>query len=220
MIRVEDIEHMTIKGFLDHAEGLKLYEIAYAASRQGPCLEIGGYCGKSTAYLALACRQNNGVLFSIDHHRGSEEQQPGRQYYDPELFDERLGCIDTFSLFRKTVDDLGLGDTVVPIVATSEAAARMWGTPLSLVFIDGGHSYPSVFTDYSAWMPHVMPGGYLLIHDIFTDPNEGGLAPYTMYRMALASGLFLELDRVRTLGILRRLKTGMVPDEIRNRKDY
>ncbi|MBU0987456.1 MAG: class I SAM-dependent methyltransferase, partial [Proteobacteria bacterium] len=124
-----------VKGFLDAAEGRGLYEFALEASRLGPCLEIGSYCGKSAIYLGTACRENNSILFSIDHHRGSEEQQPGEAYFDPELFDSQPGRVDTFKAFRKNLEAAGLEDTVVPIVCRSDVAARLWATPLGLVFI-------------------------------------------------------------------------------------
>ncbi len=193
-----------VKGFLDEAEGVRLYETALEASKNGPCLEIGSYCGKSTIYLGAACRENSGILFSIDHHRGSEEQQPGEEYYDPELFDEKIGLMDTFRDFRKAIEIAGLFDTVVPIVSRSDVVARLWSTPLSLVFIDGGHSYEAVHTDYTCWAKHLIPGGYLLIHDIFDDPQKGGQAPYQVYGLAKESGLFRELPMTRTLGVLQR----------------
>ena len=195
-----------IKGFLAEDEGECLYETALEASRQGPCLEIGGYCGRSTVYLGAACRANNSILFSVDHHRGSEEQQPGEEYFDPDLFDPSIGRIDTFKEFRKTLEHAGIGDSVVPIVCRSEVAARFWATSLSLVFIDGGHSYESVYTDYRAWSGHVMLEGYLLFHDIFSDPAKGGQAPFRVYNLAKASGLFLEIALVNTLGVLKRVK--------------
>ena len=92
------------KGFLDEDEGRCLYEIALKASLTGPCLEIGSYCGKSTIYIGAACKTNNGILFSIDHHRGSEEQQPGQAYFDPGLFDPKTGRLDSFQEFRKTLE--------------------------------------------------------------------------------------------------------------------
>jgi predicted O-methyltransferase YrrM len=195
-----------IKGFLDKEEGRCLYEMALAASRLGPCLEIGSYCGKSAIYLGSACRENNGILFSIDHHRGSEEQQPGEEYFDPDLFDPQSGLVDTFKEFRKMLEKAGLEDTVVPIVCRSDVAARLWATPLSLVFIDGGHSYQSVFTDYQCWTRHIIPEGYLLIHDIFIDPAQGGQAPYEVYKLARASGLFEALPMIKTLGVLQRIR--------------
>jgi len=194
-----------IKGFLDPQEGRCLYDIALAAGKRGPCLEIGSYCGKSTVYIGTACRENNSILFSVDHHRGSEEQQPGEAYFDPALVDRNTGRVDTFEFFRKTIEMAGLDETVVAMVCRSDVAARMWGTPLSLVFIDGGHSYRDALGDYQAWTPHLKPEGYLLIHDIFRDPAKGGQAPYQVYCLALASGRFKELPRVNTLGVLQRI---------------
>ena len=192
------------KGFMDPDEGQALYETAKTASQHGPCLEIGSYCGKSAVYLGVACQENNETLFSVDHHRGSEEQQPGEEYFDPDLFDPATQMVDTFREFRKTLDLAGLEDTVVPLVCRSYAAARSWATRLSLVFIDGGHTSEAAETDYQCWVGHLTPGGYLLIHDIFPDPAQGGQAPYQIYQKALASGHFQEIRRVKTLGILRK----------------
>jgi predicted O-methyltransferase YrrM len=214
------VESFDVKGFLDPGEGMGLYDLALEASRIGPCLEIGGYCGKSTLYLGLACRKTGSILYSVDHHRGSEEQQPGQEYYDPDLYDEAEGRVDTFRFFRRTIEQADLIDTVVPIVASSSLAARMWSTPLALVFIDGGHSYAAALTDYSSWSPHLLPGGILAIHDIFIDPAKGGQAPYYVYKLALASGLYSERPMIKTLGVLRRLKTGEVPEEIRLKRDW
>lgn len=192
------------KGFLDAEEGRYLYELALEASLLGPCLEIGSYCGKSTIYLGSACRENGAILFSIDHHRGSEEQQPGAPYFDPELFDPSSCRVDTFPYFRRTIERGGLEDTVVPIVCCSGVAARSWRTPLSLVFIDGAHCYEDVLMDYEAWSKHIVPGGYLLFHDIFPDPSQGGQGPWEVYKVALGSGLFDEQRMVKSLGVLRR----------------
>ena len=171
----------------------------------GPCLEIGSYCGKSAVYLGAACKKCNSILFSIDHHRGSEEQQPGEEYFDPDLFDPASGLIDTLRDFRKTLASTGLEEVVVPLVCRSETAARRWATPLSLVFIDGGHALETVRTDYNVWSGHIMAGGYLMIHDIFPDPANGGQAPVQIYNQALASGLFREVNMVKTLGVLQRI---------------
>lgn len=192
------------KGFLDVAEGLKLYEIAQEAGRLGPGLEIGSYCGKSALYLGAGLRESGSVLFSIDHHRGSEEHQPGAEYCDNDLIDPATGRVDTFRFFRQTLSWGDLEQTVIPIVSPSIIVARQWATPLSLVFIDGGHSLAAAKADYQAWADHIVPGGFLLIHDIFESPAEGGQAPRQVYEMALASGLFLAADKVQTLGILKR----------------
>ncbi len=192
------------KGFLDEAEGMTLYAIAREAGQLGPGLEIGSYCGKSALYLGAGLQSTGSVLFSIDHHRGSEEQQPGEEYCDPDLIDPGTGRIDTFDFFRQAMESGGLEDTVIPIVSPSAVAARQWATPLSLVFIDGGHSLETARADYEAWSKHIVPGGYLLIHDIFMDPSEGGQAPRQVYEMALESGLYDQLGREQTLGVLKR----------------
>ncbi len=194
-----------VKGFLAEEEGRTLYELALAQSRLGPCLEIGSYCGLSTLYLGLGVRKNRGVLFAVDHHQGSEEHQPGEEYHDSELMDPCTGALNSFPEFQKTIRRAGLEDTVVPIVASSALTARHWATPLALVFIDGGHSPAAALSDYRAWAPQLMPGGVLAVHDLFPDPSQGGQAPYTIYSMALASGLFEEIQQVNTLGILKRL---------------
>jgi hypothetical protein len=194
-----------VKGFLEPEEGLRLYELACEVSRFAPCLEIGSYCGKSAIYLGAACQKNGMILFSIDHHRGSEEQQPGELYFDPELFDPFYFRTDTLKHFRKTLMMADLENNVVPLVTSSEIAARHWSIPLSLVFIDGGHAYPTVLSDYTCWHRHILPGGYLLFHDIYADPADGGQAPYDVYQNALSSGRFRPLPMTGSLGILQRL---------------
>lgn len=195
-----------VKGFLDEREANRLYQLALEAGKHGPCLEIGSYCGKSSVYLGTACKENATVLFSIDHHRGSEEQQPGEEYFDPDLLDRETGRIDTLKHFRKTIDDFDLDDIVIPMIGRSATIGRVWATPLSLIFIDGGHAYETVLSDYETWAEKVMPGGYLLFHDIFPDPSKGGQAPYLVYQKAVASGLYEEMPMCESLGILIRKK--------------
>ena len=197
-----DIE--SIKGFLDPKEGAALYDYCLAAAKIGPCLEIGSYCGKSTVYLGAACKHANRTLFALDHHRGSEEHQPGEFYHDPELYDESCGLMDSFRAFRQAMRLAKLEEFVVPLVAPSAVVARDWQTPLGMVFIDGGHSLLAAMTDYECWSPHVSDSGILAIHDIFPDPEDGGQAPYTIWKKALESDLFEDLGIVGTLGILRR----------------
>lgn len=199
------IDPETVKGFLDPAEGARLYELAAQSAELGPCLEVGSYCGKSTVYLATAAALAGAQVFAIDHHRGSEEHQLGEAYHDGSLFDERAQKMDTFPEFRRTLDRAGLSDVVVPIVAGTRLAGRNWHTPLGMVFIDGGHSEEAALTDYRTWAPHILPGGVLAIHDVFPDPADGGRAPYNIYQLALASGLFEALPMVKTLGALQRL---------------
>lgn len=193
-------------GFMPTDEGLALYEAALGAPA-GPFLEIGSYCGKSAVYLGAAARERGTVLYSLDHHRGSEEHQPGEEHHDPRFIDAS-GRVDTFPSFRRTVEDAGLTDVVVAVVADSGVAARGWATPLAFLFVDGGHSQAAADADYDGWSPHVMPGGRLAIHDVFEDPADGGRPPYEIYRRAIGSGDFGEVSRTGSLRVLDRTGVG------------
>ncbi|MFI1965296.1 class I SAM-dependent methyltransferase [Streptomyces pathocidini] len=201
------------KGFMPEEEGLALYGAAReAAHRLGlPLLEVGSYCGRSTILLADAAREAGTVAVTVDHHRGSEEQQPGWEYHDPELVDQAPGVqrIDTLPTFRRTLHTAGLEAHVVAVVGRSPQVAALWNTPLSLVFIDGGHTDEHATGDYEGWAPHVAPGGLLVIHDVFPDPADGGQAPYRVHRRALASGAFAEVSATRSLRVLRRTGDGV-----------
>jgi predicted O-methyltransferase YrrM len=175
------------RGFMPDDEGLALYRAAMAAP-EGPLLEIGTYCGKSAVYLGAAARRKGTVLFTVDHHRGSEENQPGWEYHDPSLVDPRVDKIDTLPFARATIHDAGLEDTVVMVVGPSVLVAAHWRTPLAFCFIDGGHGDEVVRADYEAWAPWVAPGGLLAFHDVFERPEDGGQAPYRVWLRAVAEG--------------------------------
>ncbi|MCX5848991.1 MAG: class I SAM-dependent methyltransferase [Deltaproteobacteria bacterium] len=205
-MKINKIKIDKVKGFLDECEANCLYNMALKAGKNGPCLEIGSYCGKSSVYLGMACKENSTVLFSIDHHGGSEEQQPGQEYFDPDLLDKETGTIDTLKHFRKTITDFDLEGTVIPVIGRSATIGLVWKTPLSLIFIDGSHTYESVLSDYEIWAKNLIFGGYLLFHDIFSDPAKGGQAPYIVYKKAVASGIYEEMPMCESLGILIRKK--------------
>ena len=194
-----------VKGFLAKEEGESLYTFAKRYSSRGPCLEIGSYCGKSALYLGAAVKENNQLLYSIDHHRGSEEQQPGEEFFDPDLLDESGKAINTLPFFLDTIDKAGLKDIVIPIVSTSIEASRDWIKPLAMVFIDGGHSEKAANDDYDAWYPHIISGGLLAIHDVFPNPEDGGRPPFNIYKKAKKSSLFKELDMIGSLAFLEKL---------------
>ncbi len=198
------------KGFMPLDEGLALYAAAVRAAAPGlPLLEVGTYCGRSTILLADAARAAGTVAVTVDHHRGSEEQQPGWEYHDPEVVDPEVGRMDTLPAFRRTLHRAGLEDHVIAMVGRSPQVAAVWGKPVGLVFIDGGHTDEHASADYEGWAPHVAPGGLLVIHDVFPDPADGGRAPYRIYRRALASGAFTEVSATRSLRVLRRTAAAM-----------
>ena len=199
------IDPNAIKGFLLETEGESLYLAAKNYSKKGACLEIGSYCGKSALYLGSAAQENNQLLYSIDHHKGSEEQQPGEEFFDPDLLDETGKNINTLPFFLDTIDKAGLKEIVIPIVSTSVEASKVWTKPLAMVFIDGGHSEKAAQEDYDAWNPHIIPGGLLAIHDVFPNPEDGGRPPFNIYTKAKESGLFKEVDMIGSLALLEKL---------------
>ncbi|MDQ3962490.1 MAG: class I SAM-dependent methyltransferase [Actinomycetota bacterium] len=193
----------TTPGFLPDDEGIALYHAGLRGAEIGPLLEIGSYCGKSAIYLGAAARECEQVLYSIDHHRGSEENQPGEEFFDARFVDAD-GRVDTLPVFRRTIEDAGLQGSVVGIVGVSEVVASRWSTPLGLVFIDGGHSAKAAHADYDGWTPHLLSGGVLAIHDVFPDPKDGGRHPFEIYERALESGRFEELSATGSLRVLQR----------------
>jgi predicted O-methyltransferase YrrM len=201
------------KGFMPRHEGLALYAAAVRATALGlPLLEVGTYCGRSTLLLADAARGAGNpdvVAVTVDHHRGSEEQQPGWEYHDPEVVDPEVARMDTLPTFRRTLYRAGLEDHVVAVVGRSPQVARLWSAPLGLVFVDGGHTDEHAGADYEGWAPHLAEGGLLVIHDVFPDPADGGQPPYRIYRRALASGAFTEDSATDSLRVLRRTGPGL-----------
>ncbi len=192
------------KGFMPDDEGLALHRLALERLPHGPALEVGTYCGKSAVYLGSAAREVGGTVFTVDHHRGSEENQAGWEHHDASLVDGESGRMDTLPTFRRTIERAGLENHVVAIVGQSLVVSAHWHTPLSLLFIDGGHGEKPAHDDYEGWARWVDADGLLAIHDVFPDPADGGRPPYEIYVRALASGSFEEREAVGSLRVLRR----------------
>jgi len=191
------------KGFMPEDEGLALHEAGLAGGAVGPLLEVGTYCGKSAVYLGAAARAAGTVLFTIDHHRGSEENQAGWEHHDASVIDPRTGRMDTLPFFRRTIERAGLEDDVVAVIGTSVTVARVWRIPVAFLFIDGGHAEDVAMADYARWSGFVAPGGVLAIHDVFEDPADGGQAPFHVWQRAVADG-FTPTSTTGSLRVLRR----------------
>ena len=196
------------RGFMPPDEGRALHHHALDVAVDGPFLEVGSYCGKSAVYLGAAAESRGRLLFALDHHRGSEENQPGWEWHEPDLVDPTTGNIDPLPHFRRTIGEAGLEETVVALVGDSPRVAEAWSTPLSLLFIDGGHGAEPAHRDYEGWVPRLAVGGTLLIHDVFPDPVDGGRPPYEIWCRAVGSGAFDEVDAVGSLRVLRRTAEG------------
>ncbi len=198
----------TVKGFMPRDEGLALYESARALgerAHRGTWLEVGAWCGKSAVYLGAAAEASGCVLYSLDHHHGSEENQEGWEHFDAALVDPVDGRLNTLPNWQRTVSAAGLESTVIGLVGPSIVIAAHFGQPLELLFIDGGHARDVAWADYEAWSPKVALGGLLLIHDVFADPKDGGQAPYEIYRQALSSEMFEERSAEGSLRVLSRV---------------
>jgi predicted O-methyltransferase YrrM len=199
------LEHATAaKGFMPLDEGDFLYRTAVERLGAGPALEIGTYCGKSAIYLGAAAEAVDSTVFTLDHHRGSEENQAGWEHHDPTVVDPEIGLMDTLPTFRRTVQRAGLEHRVVAVVGDSPTVARYWQTPVALLFIDGGHSEEPAQADYSGFAPWVQPGGVLVIHDVFERSEDGGQAPFHVWERAVASGSFTPVDTVGSMRVLER----------------
>ena len=193
-----------VKGFMPEDEGALLHRKALEQLPHGPVLEIGSYCGKSAVWLGAAAREVGGTVFTVDHHRGSEENQAGWEHHDPDLVDPGTGRMDTLPHLRRTLAAAALEEHVVAVVGDSATVARHWRTPLSLLFVDGGHGHDPAHADYDGWARWVQPGGLLVVHDVFPDPADGGRPPYEIYLRALDDG-FEDVDVVGSMRALRRV---------------
>lgn len=193
----------TARGFMPPQEGLALYVAALQCPAQGPIVEVGSYCAKSSLYLGAAAVQRGSTVFCVDHHRGSQEMQAGWQWHEPDLVDPASGLIDSLPTFRRTVYEAGLEAVTIAVVGQSTLVAEAFG-PAAFVFIDGGHGADVAHGDYEAWAHKVLPSGRLVIHDVFSDPADGGRPPYEIYRRALDSEQFVEVSEAGSLRVLER----------------
>lgn len=193
-----------VAGFMPADEGRALYDAAMRYLDGGVAVEIGTYCGKSTVMLGAAAATTGSVLYTVDHHHGSEEHQAGWEFHDTTMVDPVSGRLDTLPAFRRTLDAAGLDDTIVAVVGKSPVVARGWRMPLQLLFIDGGHSETAAQQDLEGWAKWVAAGGALVIHDVFPDPRDGGRPPYNIYCRALESGHFTEVGAMGSLRVLER----------------
>jgi predicted O-methyltransferase YrrM len=196
------------KGFMPADEGDALWDAAVSAAGvvpDAPFLEVGSYCGRSTVWLGDAAERTGRVLFAVDHHRGSEENQAGWEHHDTEVIDQRSGKMDTLPFFRSAIHDADLEASVIAVVGRSPLVAGVWTSPLAFLFIDGGHGREPARQDFAGWTPHVATGGTLAIHDVFPDPADGGRPPYEeIYLPAIESGNFVETSVTGSLRILTR----------------
>lgn len=164
-----------IEGWLKDDEIELLATICYtkAQTKKAPVLvEIGSYCGKATAVMALAAKEINkkARVFAIDDFTG------------------RLGAEDlkiisyppSFQKFQQTLQQTEISDEVIVIqntpclVNSREEIGKLIidysnAHDVDVLLIDGLHDYANVARDFYNYESHLIPGSILLFHDYATE---------------------------------------------------
>ena len=200
---ITEIRELTRKvdGLITDKEMELLYTLAKNC-RGGVIVEIGSWKGKSTICLAKGAKDGNGVkVYAIDPHTGSSEHKEGGKN------------IWTFEEFKKNIEDAEVSDIVVPIVKTSEEAARDFKEPVALLFIDGAHEYEYVKLDYDLWFPKLAEHGIIAFHDTI-----GWLGP-----KQVVNDLVHKSKRIKSRGFIdsiwfgEKVRQNTLIDRIKNR---
>ena len=132
-----------VPGWLGDEEALALYQAARTCTGRGAIVEIGSWRGRSTICLALGSKDGPGVpVVAIDRHTDK-----------------------TFVDFQENIRRAGIADLVRPIRATSDEAFTEFDEPIELIFIDASHKYDDVRRDFDQWVPLVVEGGTVAMHD-------------------------------------------------------
>ena len=155
----QDIDRILddVDGWLGPEEGRLLYDLAASADPMGVIVEIGSWHGRSTIWLAAgALAGRHAQVVAIDPHAGTEL---------------RADSATTEHILRKNLSDAGVDDAVDVVVATSSDVAATWSQPVSLLWIDGDHSYESVKQDFDLWEPFLLPDAAVALHDTFVWPG-------------------------------------------------
>lgn len=179
----------SIKGVLYDLECLKLQSIAKES--EYPIVNIGTYCGKSTAFLASGTKQK---VYAIDlwDLRAVD--------YKPTENDKRRGYHQraSYGAFVANMRKYGLTN-VIPVKGDSREISKVWNMPLGALFIDGDHRFDWVKSDYDLFGKFIVPGGYLALHDIVI-----GHVQRLVDEVIAPSGLWTDIEIVETLWVARR----------------
>ncbi|HYP04783.1 MAG TPA: class I SAM-dependent methyltransferase [Bryobacteraceae bacterium] len=144
-----------VPGYLGEREFGALMMLFAGATGDGVAVEIGSFKGKSTTGLAtLAKHYSLGQVISIDPHNA------------PSVTDPILGATGTsFDEFKRALRNAGVEDQVEAHRAKSGDVAKNWNRPIRFLWIDGDHTYEGAKLDFDLFMPFVVPGGIVAIHD-------------------------------------------------------
>ena len=197
---------LSVKGFMPEAEGALLHETAVATMRGGPALEIGTYCGKSAIWLGAAARATGSTVFTLDHHRGSEENQVGWEHHDAELVDPEFGQMDSLPTFRKHDRARRARGRGGRHRRSLHSPSRATGAlPCRCCSSTGATPRCTRRTTTPASPAGSAPDGALVIHDVFERAEDGGgQAPYHVWKSAVDSRTFTPVKTVGSMRVLIR----------------
>jgi MMP 1-O-methyltransferase len=191
-----------INGWLTDAEKEFLYNAAKHCTGKGVIVEIGSWKGKSTICLAKGSKAGNNVkVYAIDPHTGSSRYR------------EKYGDVWSFEEFKENIRRAGVEDIVIPIVKTSENAARDWdGKPVELLWIDGAHEYEMVKLDFDLWSPYLIEGGIIAFHDTIGWPGSKKVVKENIYK----SHNFANVGFIGSLTYARKVRANSLAQRLRN----
>jgi predicted O-methyltransferase YrrM len=183
---------------LTAAEVECLFKLGQFNERAGVIVEIGSWKGKSTAALARgASKVHNEKVYAIDPHGVLPEEG-----YLQATTDE----------FLDNIKRAGVEASVVPMIMTSEAAARGWDKPIRLLWIDGDHRYNAAKLDFTLWEPFLVQGGLLAMHDTIRKPGPKRVLWEDVFR----SGRFQEIAIIDNITAARKVKKASLLARMRN----
>ncbi|MBD3262199.1 MAG: hypothetical protein GF334_11130 [Candidatus Altiarchaeales archaeon] len=147
-----------IFGFMMEGQEKALFNLVKSIPKNATIVEIGSLAGRSTASLGFASLGRGNVVYAVDVFES-----------DLSHFRKELPR-DYFDVFLKNMHKNGLHETVIPLRRRSEEVGASWGSAygrkIDLLFIDGGHEYEQVRSDFDLFFPYVCPGGIVALHDI------------------------------------------------------
>lgn len=119
---------------------------------------------------------------------------------------------DTRADFLANIKKAGVEDRVVPMIMTSEEAARGWNQPIRLLWIDGDHRYEPTKLDFTLWVPHLVEGGILAMHDTIRKKGPKRVLWENVFR----SGRFQEIAIVDNITAVRKVRRASLIGRLRN----
>ena len=190
------------EGWLSDREGEILYNLAKNCKGKGVIVEIGSWEGKSTIWIGSGSKNGNKVkIYAIDPHTGSSEHQKENEK------------IWTFEEFKKNIKNAKVDDIILPLVKTSEEAAKNFNKPVEFIFIDGAHEYEFVKLDFDLWFPKVVNGGIMAFHDTISWKSPKKVVADYVYK----SKHFKNVKFVDTITFAQKVEQNSLKDRLKNR---